>query len=451
MYKSVYLIGIGGIGMSAIARYYHHQGCQVSGYDRTPSNITDALAAEGIDVHFTERTDLIPSDKESTLVIYTPAVPAQMKELRYVLENGYRTVKRSRALGEITNGKRTLAVAGTHGKTTTTTLLAHILAGTPEGCSAFLGGISRNYNSNLLLSKGDTIVAEADEFDRSFLQLYPKTAVITAMDADHLDIYETLEAVIEAFVAFGSQTQENLIVKKGLEHHFNTNDIHCRLYTYSAETQADFYANDIHEHSEGVLSFTLHLKDEVIEDCILGVPGRVNIENAVAAAAIAYTEGVPLQTIKEAFLTFKGVARRFDIRYSDNNIIYIDDYAHHPNELSATLKAIKEIYPSRKITALFQPHLYTRTRDFYKEFAASLSLADRVLLLPIYPAREEPIEGITSEIILDRISIKEKSILPKERVLEEVDKIDSGIVVTFGAGDIDRLVEPIETMLKTRC
>ena len=451
MYKSVYLIGIGGIGMSAIARYYHHQGCQVSGYDRTPSNITDALAAEGIEVHFTERTDLIPADKESTLVIYTPAVPAQMKELRYVFENGYRTVKRSRALGEITDGKKALAVAGTHGKTTTTTLLAHILTCTQEGCSAFLGGISRNYNTNLLLSKGDTVVAEADEFDRSFLQLYPKTAVITAMDADHLDIYETLEAVIEAFVAFGSQTRENLIVKKGLEHYFSTDDIHCRLYTYSAETVADFYASDIREHSEGVLSFTLHLKDKVIEECILGVPGRVNIENAVAAAAIAYTEGVPLRTIKEAFLTFKGVARRFDIRYSDSDIIYIDDYAHHPNELSATLKAIKEIYPSKKITALFQPHLFTRTRDFYKEFAASLSLADRVILLPIYPAREEPIEGITSDIILDRITVREKTILPKEKVLEEVGKINSGIVVTFGAGDIDRLAEPIETMLKTRC
>ena len=434
--------------MSAIARYCRHAGLNVSGYDRTPSPVTEALEKEGIPVHFDSNVSLIPPTPEETLVIYTPAVPSDMAEMVYVRAHGYRIVKRAEALGEITSGKRCLAVSGTHGKTTTSTMLAHILTESGEGCTAFLGGISKNYGTNLLLSDNDVIVAEADEFDRSFLQLHPEAAVVTSMDADHLDIYSDIDDLRRTFVKFGLQTGKYLVIKKGLEERFRSAGARAEILTYGKD--GDFYASDIVSDGTGRMFFTLNTPSGAFRDFHAGVPGLVYIENATAAAAMSMLHGVPVESIRKAISTFCGVVRRFDIRLNIPGHTYIDDYAHHPAELAATISSIRQIWPGRKICGIFQPHLYSRTKDFYPEFASSLSLLDSVILLPIYPAREEPIPGVSSEMILDRITLQDKRIIEKQDLLAEISNKDSDILVTFGAGDIDRFVKPIESLLKEK-
>lgn len=448
-YKDIYFIGIGGIGMSAIARYYNFKGYRVSGYDRTPSDLTRALEEEGISVHYEDNTGLIPGDSATTLVIYTPAIPSDMKELVYVREHGYRVIKRSAMLGEISRGQRCLAVAGTHGKTTTSTLLAHILTSCGEGCTAFLGGISKNYGTNLLMSHTPTIVAEADEFDRSFLQLHPEIAVITSMDADHLDIYSDLDHVREAFREFASQTTGTVITRLGLE--ITSSDTKARVMRYSYDdARADFYAGNIRRDDCGYFTFDLNWPDGVIHDCRCGVPGWVNVENSIAAAAIALTYGIRPDDIRNAIATFSGVKRRFDIHLNTPDCSYIDDYAHHPKELESAVSSIREMFPGRKLTAVFQPHLYTRTRDFAEGFASALSAVDRLILLDIYPAREEPIPGVTSGIIFDRVTCPDKVMIPKTGLMTLLEKEPVDILVTFGAGDIDRFTGPITAMLEKR-
>ena len=443
-YRNIYFIGIGGIGMSAIARYYNVKGFKVSGYDKTPSPLTHALEEEGIDVHYTDDISYVPADIEDTLVVYTPAIPKDMGELVYVQEKGYRVIKRSRMLGEIAHGQRCLAVAGTHGKTTTSTLLSHLFTDSGEGCSAFLGGISKNYGSNLLTHGNDVIVAEADEFDRSFLQLFPEIAVITSMDADHLDIYGDEAHIREAFKAFASQVSGSVIVKHGLD--ITEQDTKARICTYAyGDSNADFYAEPTENGH-----FNLHYPGGVIEDCVVGIPGWVNIENGVAASAIALTYGLEPEKVKKALASFSGVKRRFDMQVNMDGLVYIDDYAHHPNEIAAAISSIRGKYPEYRYTAIFQPHLYTRTRDFAEEFAQALSNVDRLILLDIYPAREEPIPGVTSEIIFKDITAPSKILLKKEELLDylkEQELGDKEIFITLGAGDIDRLVGPIAELL----
>ena len=447
--KNVYFIGIGGIGMSAIARYYNGKGFQVSGYDRTPSELTGQLEAEGIGVHYTDDTSFIPKDVAETLVVYTPAVPADMGELVYVQKHGYRVIKRSRMLGEISSGQACMAVAGTHGKTTTSTLAAHIFTEAGPGCSAFLGGISKNYGTNLLVSDNPVIVAEADEFDRSFLQLFPETAVITAIDADHLDIYGDYAHVLEAFRIFASQVSGTLILKKGLP--VSGADTKARILTYSyTDPGADFHPENARPDALGHYIFDLVWPKGRIDGIRVGVPGWVNAENSIAAAAIALTHGLDPEKVRSAIGSFQGVKRRLDAHINTEKLSYIDDYAHHPKELSSALSSIREMFPGRKVTAIFQPHLYTRTRDFAPEFAAALSAADKLILLDIYPAREEPIPGVTSEIIFKDVTAPEKVLLRKEELMDYLEKEPVDVLVTFGAGNIDRFIEPITALLEKR-
>ena len=448
-YKNIYFIGIGGIGMSAIARYYKFKGCNVSGYDKTESELTGELIAEGIGVHYEDNTDFIPKDVENTLVVYIPAIPHDLKELLYVQEHGYTLLKRSKTLGEIAKGQRCLAVAGTHGKTTTSTLLAHIFTDSKVGCSAFLGGISKNYDTNLLVSHNPTIVAEADEFDRSFLQLFPEIAVITAMDADHLDIYGDLKHVHEAFQAFAGQVSGTVITKLGLDITPNHTKARIMRYSYN-DPRADFYADNLRKDECGYFTFNLKYPDGVIKDCRVGVPGWVNVENAVAASAIALVYGIDPEAIRHALGTFLGVKRRFDIHVNRPGCAYIDDYAHHPNEISTAISSMRDIFPGRRLTAIFQPHLYTRTRDFADEFAKALSAVDKLILLDIYPAREEPIPGVSSRLIFDKVTAPEKVLLKKEMLMKylEDEKIDT--LITFGAGNIDRFIPQITEMLSSQ-
>ena len=448
-FSKVYFIGIGGIGMSAIARYYKLKGFPVAGYDKTPSDLTRALENEGIHVHYTDDVDYIPKDVDSTLVVYTPAIPEDLKELVYAKDHGYTLVKRSRMLGEIATGQRCLAVAGTHGKTTTSTLVAHILTESGFGCSAFLGGISKNYGTNLLVSSNPVIVAEADEFDRSFLQLKPSTAVITAMDADHLDIYGTHEEYCKAFKAFASQVTRCVIIKKGLD--ITPEDTKAKILTYAYDDpSADFHAVNPEPDELGHYIFDLVHPKGVIKDVRCGVPGWVNVENSVAAAAICLRQGIAPEAIKEAIGSFEGVSRRLDVHVGTPGLTYIDDYAHHPRELSSAISSIKAMYPGRKLTAVFQPHLYTRTRDFADDFAKSLSEVDKLILLDIYPAREEPIPGVTSEIIFDKVTAPEKVLLKKEELMDYMKKEPVDVLATFGAGNIDRFIDPLTEMLKER-
>ena len=437
--KNVYFIGIGGIGMSALARYYKFKGYNVAGYDKTPSELTAELEKEGISVHYEDRPDLIPSDLENTVIIYTPAIPADLGEMQKAFNGGYTVIKRSRALGEIARGQRCIAVAGTHGKTTTSTLTAHILTESGEGCSAFLGGISRNYSTNLLMSHNNTIVAEADEFDRSFLQLFPEIAVITAVDADHLDIYGDYSHVVEAFRAFASQVSGTLICKLGIpvkQEHTN-----AKVVTYHLDSpKANF-------HMEGS---TLVYPGGRIENYICGAPGRVNAENAVAAAAICLTYGISPDAIRKAAASFQGVKRRLEAHINKPGLAYIDDYAHHPEELRNAIASLRDIFPGRKITGIFQPHLYTRTRDFADGFAFALSALDKLILLDIYPAREEPIPGVTSEIIFRNVTCREKVLITKEELMPLLEKEPVDVLVTFGAGNIDRFTGPITEMLEKR-
>ncbi len=447
--KYVYFIGIGGIGMSALARWYKYRGLEVSGYDRTRSDLTSALEAEGIGVHYEDNPSAIPTDAASTLVIYTPAVPESFGELQYVLNNGYKVVKRSRALGEITRDQTLLAVAGTHGKTTTSTLIAHILTESGDGCSAFLGGISKNYGSNLLMSRGSTVVAEADEFDRSFLQLHPAIAVITAMDADHLDIYGDLEHVQEAFREFASQVHETIILKYGLP--IRPDQVSARIFTYHFDdARADFHSTNLRLDGSGHYTFDLVYPGGTLKDIRSGALGWVNVENSVAAAAACLCYGADGQKVRHAIGSFQGARRRLDEHVNRPGLVYIDDYAHLPAELASAISSIRGIFPGRKITGVFQPHLYTRTRDFAPEFASALSALDKLILLDIYPAREEPIPGVTSELIFKDVTAPEKMLIRKEELMDTLagEKLD--VLVTFGAGNIDRFVEPITTMLNGR-
>lgn len=453
--KKIYFIGIGGIGMSALARYYKHQGCFTAGYDRTKSTLTSLLESEGIEVCYQDSASLIPTsiinDSKNTLVIYTPAVPANSNLLTWFRANGFEMIKRSAALGHIASSKKTLAIAGTHGKTTTSTMLAHILEHSGMGCTAFLGGISVNYNTNLLLSKNSTLVAEADEFDRSFLQLWPSIAVITSADADHLDIYNNEESIKSAFAQFASQVKENgsLILKKEIGKEIEKN-VKANILYYSFESECDFYASDIEVLEGGFFNFTFNYPKGKIEECNVGIPGWINVENAIAASAAAIIHGATPQMIKEALAAFKGVQRRFDIRINNVACSYIDDYAHHPKEIAAAISSIRNIFPGRKLTAIFQPHLYTRTRDFAQDFAESLGKLDQLILLDIYPARELPIEGVTSQIIFDNVKIEDKIMIKKEQLLEELSGREIDTLITFGAGDIDRLVTPITELLKKK-
>lgn len=436
--------------MSALARYFIANGKVVAGYDRTATPLTDELQKQGAKIHFEDNTALIGEDfmdSTKTLVVYTPAIPKDHKEYNWFLSKGFEVVKRSDILGHISEGKYVMAVAGTHGKTSTTTMTAwfnHIAGG---GGSAFLGGISKNFNSNLVIGEGDRLAVEADEFDRSFLKLYPDVAVITSADADHLDIYGTHEAVKEAFSQFISQIKKGgtAIIKKGVELTITNTEI--TIYSYSYDEEADFYAKNVILQPNGHYIFDVVCPDRVIEGCTLGIPGWVNIENAVAAISLLWVAGFDQQRLKEAMESFSGVKRRFDIYINTPDRIYMDDYAHHPKELEATITSIKRMFPGRRLTAVFQPHLYTRTRDFYKEFATALSNADEVILLPIYPAREEPIEGVTSEIIAQRVTVP-CIITPKECLVSKLSSLPLDIVVTFGAGDIDNYCEQIADTLK---
>ena len=447
--KNVYFIGIGGIGMSALARYYKFKGFEVAGYDRTPSELTAQLEKEGISVHYEDRPDLIPADKDNTLVVYTPAVPSDLGEMRKVTEEGYAVLKRSRTLGEITRGQRCIAVSGTHGKTTTSTLIAHILTETGEGCSAFLGGISRNYGTNLLMSKNETVVAEADEFDRSFLQLFPEIAIVTAVDADHLDIYGDYAHVVEAFKSFVSQVSGTVIAKKGTS--ISAEDTKARLLTYHyTDTEADFCALNPKADGLGLFHYDLKWPGGIIKDIKVGAPGWVNAENSVAAAAACLVYGLEPEAVKAAIGTFEGVKRRLELHVNSPSLSYIDDYAHHPKELKSAISSIRDIFPGRKLTGIFQPHLFTRTRDFAEEFADALSGVDKLILLDIYPAREEPIPGVTSEIIFKDVTAPEKVLIKKEELMDYLSEEPLDVLATFGAGNIDRFVEPITKMLKER-
>jgi UDP-N-acetylmuramate--alanine ligase len=453
--RRVYLIGIGGIGMSALARYYHHEGSVVAGYDKTPSRITAELEKEGIPIHFEDNLNQIPEifkvEIEKSLVIYTPAVPSDMGELCWFREKGYRLIKRSLALGEVASSKRTLAVAGTHGKTSTSTLLAHIMTSSGKGCTAFLGGISKNYHTNLLLSKSEYLIAEADEFDRSFLQLWPDTAIITSTDADHLDIYTNHQNIKDAFNDFASQVKKggDLIIKTTIELKGKLSD-DVTVYRYSFNEGGDFCAENIIALDGGYFSFTLKYPKGKIENCKVGIPGWVNVENGIAAAAAALLNGVDEEKVRDALESFQGVERRFDIHINTPKISYIDDYAHHPKEITAAISSIREIFPGRRLTGIFQPHLYSRTRDFAEDFAKSLDMLDELLLMDIYPARELPIKGVTSETIFNKMELSNKRLVTKESILNSIESIDPEILITFGAGDIDRFIEPIKKLLKRK-
>ena len=449
MYTNYYFIGIGGIGMSAIARYFKYRGFEVSGYDRTPSALTHALEEEGIAVHYEDDIDAIPKDIAHTFVIYTPAIPDDLGELQYVRSHSYPLFKRSKALGEIARGQECLAVSGTHGKTTTSTLLAHILTASGEGCNAFLGGISKNYDSNLLLSQNPVLVAEADEFDRSFLQLHPHIAAVTATDADHLDIYNDHAHVVEAFGQFTAQVDADgaVVVKHGVDVPLARTS--AKVWRYAYDTPCDFYASDIRPLEGGRFDFTLNHPGGRIEHCSVGIPGWVNVENAVAASAIALLHGTAPGAIRDALASFQGVKRRFDIHVNTPRIAYIDDYAHHPNEIKAAISSMRNIFPGRTLLGIFQPHLYTRTRDFASEFAEALSGLDALILLPIYPAREEPIPGVNAELIFDQVTLRDKVLIPKEQLMDHLKTRPIDCLVTFGAGDVDRFIEPIANWLKT--
>ena len=453
---SVYFVGAGGIGMSALARYFRAKGKQVAGYDKTPSDLTAALIDEGVRIHYTDDITLIPEDCkqiDSTLVIYTPAIPETHTELNYFKTNGFTLMKRARVLGEITRTERGLCVAGTHGKTTTSSMLAHLLKQSHVDCNAFLGGILKNYNSNLMLSdKSDLAVIEADEFDRSFHWLNPYMAVITAVDPDHLDIYGTPAAYRESFEHFTSLIRPDgcLVMKKGLQLQPRLPE-GTKLYTYSATEEADFFARNI-RIGNGDILFDFVTPDGCIPDVKLGVPVKVNIENGVAAMALAWLNGLTPEEIRRGMETFAGPVRRFDFHLKKDDIVLLDDYAHHPAELKASIQSVKELYPDKKVTGIFQPHLYTRTRDFAADFAASLSLLDELILLDIYPAREEPIPGVTSQIIFDRVTIPNKRMIRKEELLDLVQKEAASfeVVLMVGAGNIDRLVEPVKQILEKR-
>lgn len=450
-YKNIYFLGIGGIGMSAIARYFAAKGYAVAGYDRTRSRLCEELEAEGIAIHYTDDVAQIAPEflhNESTLVVYTPAIPAEHSEFVYFRQHGFTIEKRAQVLGEITRVERGLCVAGTHGKTTTSTMLAHLLKQSHVDCNAFLGGIAKNYTSNLMLSDtSDLVVIEADEFDRSFHHLTPYMAVVTAVDADHLDIYGTHEAYLESFAHFTSLIVEGgcLIMKKGIALQPRLGN-GVKLYTYSATEQADFCATNV-RIGNGTIVFDFVTPTETIADIELGVPVQVNIENGVAAMAVAWLNGVSADELRSGMRSFAGIRRRFEIWLKTDRLTIIDDYAHHPAELEASIKSVKALYADKKVLGVFQPHLYTRTRDFYQEFAAALSHLDEVMLVELYPAREEPIAGISSQTIYDEITCP-KTLTTKAELINVLKTKHFDVLLTLGAGDLDAMLPQIVESLK---
>jgi UDP-N-acetylmuramate--alanine ligase len=441
--SSIFFIGIGGIGMSAIARYFAVNGKKVAGYDKTPSQITSDLEVLGVEVHFEDNLKNIPIsflNKEKTLVVYTPAVPKEHTELNYFIDNNFTVLKRAAILGKITESTFCLAVAGTHGKTTTSAILGHLMK--DENATSFLGGIAENYNSNLILGEDKVSVVEADEFDRSFLQLSPNIACITSMDADHLDIYGAAEALQESFFAFSQKVSDTLIVAKGLP---------LKGLTYAVNEDADYKAFNVRIES-GKYIFDVQTPLEIIENIEFHLPGKHNVMNALAALAMADVYGVSLEKIKHNLLTFKGVKRRFTYRIKTNDFVLIDDYAHHPTEINAVENSIREMYPDDKVLVVFQPHLFSRTRDFIDDFAGALSRFDEVLLLDIYPARELPIADVTSDWLLSKIENRHKKLTQKNNLLKDIKKSSAKVVAMLGAGDIgvtinevtNQLLKPIE-------
>jgi UDP-N-acetylmuramate--alanine ligase len=455
-WKYIYFVGIGGIGMSALARWFKANAFQVAGYDKTLTPLVQALISEDISVTLEDEIESIPAefkaDPSQTLIVYTPAVPVQHKQMNYFRQENFMILKRSQVLGLLTKNLKTVGVAGTHGKTTTSSIVAHILRYADVNCTAFLGGITQNYGTNLLLNAPAenlsevVCVVEADEFDRSFLTLFPEIAIVTSTDADHLDIYGKHENVLESFREFVSQIDDEgaLFMKKGLDLASSTK---ARVFTYSL-TEGDFHAGNIRIENARFV-FDIMYPEGVIENIAMRIPGYHNIENSLAAAAVALYFGVSAENIKGALESYKGVKRRFEYQVELPEKVYIDDYAHHPAEIEAFLSSVKALYPGRHVTGIFQPHLFSRTRDFAEGFAKSLSMVDRLLLLEIYPARELPIEGVNSNLLLKQVTIADKNLLSKKEVLDLLPKLNTDIVVTIGAGDIDTLVEPIKNLLRS--
>ena len=439
---NIYFIGIGGIGMSALARYFKANNKHVAGYDKTKTEITDDLENLGILIHFEDDIDQIDSrflNPENTLIIYTPAIPKNHKELNYFKNHGFEVLKRSTILGEITKNTFCFAVAGTHGKTTTTSILGHLLNQCGIEVTAFLGGISQNYNSNLILSGNKVTVVEADEFDRSFLTLSPDMACITSMDADHLDIYGVAEELQKSFVEFSKNIKPNgkLFVKKGLP---------IKGITYGVDTNADYSAINI-KIIDGAYFFDVKTPSTILKNFKFNLPGRHNLSNALIALAMTVQYGIPQQQLAEALASYQGVKRRFTYHIKSDNLVFIDDYAHHPQEINAVHQAIREMYPSKKVLAIFQPHLFSRTRDFGDDFAKSLSQFDEIILLEIYPAREIPIEGITSKWLLDKIENSNKKLIQKSELISEIKQSNAQVILTIGAGDIGEEVKHIKSAL----
>ncbi len=456
-YDNVYFLGIGGIGMSALARWFMKKGLHVSGYDRTLTPLTRALRREGMSIHYDDKVEMIPdvvkNNKEKTLVVFTPAIPKDHAEHNYLKENGYTILKRSEVLGLLTKGYKTIAVAGTHGKTTTSSMLAHILKESGKNMVAFLGGITTNYESNLVMQgeigEDTLVVVEADEYDRSFLRLFPEIAIITSADADHLDIYGDHNSVLDSFRDFIKQINNDgaLIIHESVAEKLTKDVRHISTTTYGM-SRGQFFTDNITAKS-GFFEFDLHgfAEEEHIK---LGVPGYHNVENAMAASIAAHVCGVEIEVIKNALTSFKGVKRRFEFVVNNGKIVYVDDYAHHPAEIEAFLKSMKSIYGKRRVTTIFQPHLFSRTRDFASDFAKSLSLSDEVVLLEIYPARELPIEGVDSGIIFKDLTSSVKIRCDKSDLMRNLEAMDLDVVVTLGAGDIDTFIEPIKEMLLSK-
>ena len=440
--KSIYFIGIGGIGMSALARYFNTQGVKVSGYDKTPTPLTDDLVKEGIQIHFED--DLAQIDKEAAVIVYTPAIPADHKELNFYRDNGYNVVKRSDVLQWVTENAFTIGIAGTHGKTTTTSMTAHILRHTEYGCNAFLGGIASNYGTNFWSHEKNVVVVEADEYDRSFLKLAPNVAVVTAVDPDHLDIYGTAEEVLKAFGQYTDKIKPNgiLIQKYGTVFPVNNDNKKVFSYAYN-EPKASFHTSNL-KVVDGSYHFDLVHPKGIVKEVVLNMGGLHNVENATAAIAIALELGIEEEKIKAAVASFQGVKRRFEFKIKTTNKVLIDDYAHHPEELNALISGVRSLYPNEKMVLVFQPHLYSRTQDQAAGFIEVLSKADEVILLPIYPARELPIPGVSSDILLDKMTVAKKTVMSKEQLFDWAAKTNDKLIVMAGAGDIDACITKVK-------
>lgn len=445
--NKVYFIGIGGIGMSALARYFHSQSKEVAGYDKTRTKLTIALEQEGIDIHYHDLDEgiLAQLNRSDTLVVYTPAVPKDFGELTALQEEGYHVIKRAKALGIISEAFETFAVAGTHGKTTTSSILAHVLNQTTEGVNAFIGGITSNYDSNCIINKeSNRVVVEADEFDRSFLTLYPDNTIVTSMDADHLDIYGDGDHLTASFNEFINQTKSYGVILVNSKIDLTKFELadNIRINTYGVDGHTDWRLHAL-KYADGKFFFDIISRSDIYRNIEFGLPGQHNAENATAVFALCIESGVSEDEIREAFRTFKGVKRRFDFKLRRDDMVVIDDYAHHPTEIEAFLRSVRKLYPEKKITAVFQPHLYSRTRDFMAGFANTLALADELYLLPIYPARELPIEGITSAALFEEVNLYDKYLSSKETIVEDLKKGQHEVICIIGAGDIDTIVEPI--------